>query len=56
MTIAETEKQLIYATLIQTKDNRTQAANILGVSVRTLRNKLHIYEEEGDTAFTVAQL
>ncbi len=56
MTIAETEKQLIYATLTQTKDNRTQAANILGVSVRTLRNKLHQYEEEGDTAFTINQV
>ncbi len=53
MTIAEVEKQLIFSTLKRTRDNRTQAADILGISVRTLRNKLHQYEESGDTPFIV---
>jgi DNA-binding NtrC family response regulator len=44
MTIAEMERQLIYKTLSETKQNRTQAAKILGISIRTLRNKLHEYE------------
>ena len=53
MTIAEVEKQLIISTLKRTKDNRTMAADILGISVRTLRNKLHQYEQSGDTPFLV---
>tara|TARA_B100001123_G_C15345850_1_gene1037096 strand:+ start:6215 stop:7597 length:1383 start_codon:yes stop_codon:yes gene_type:complete len=53
MTIAEVEKQLIFSTLKRTRDNRTQAADILGISVRTLRNKLHQYEKSGDTPFIV---
>lgn len=43
VTIAEMEKQLIFKTLDETKQNRTQAAKILGISIRTLRNKLHEY-------------
>ncbi len=46
ISIAEMEKRLIYNTLKSTKNNRTQAANILDISVRTLRNKLHQYEKE----------
>ena len=53
MTIAEVEKQLIFSTLKRTRDNRTHAADILGISVRTLRNKLHQYEKSGDTPFIV---
>lgn len=44
MSIPEMEKRLIIKTLRQTKNNRTEAARILGVSTRTLRNKLHQYE------------
>ncbi|MCK5519797.1 MAG: sigma-54-dependent Fis family transcriptional regulator, partial [Candidatus Marinimicrobia bacterium] len=44
MTVAEMEKILIYNTLKKTNNNRTQAADILQISVRTLRNKLHEYE------------
>lgn len=55
MTIAEMEKKLIFTTLSRTNDNRTQTAEILGVSVRTLRNKLHQYENEGDSTFTVSE-
>jgi DNA-binding NtrC family response regulator len=39
--IGEAEKVLIAAALEQTEGNRTQAAKLLGVSVRTLRNKLN---------------
>ncbi len=44
--IAEMEKRLVYNALKRTNNNRTQAAKILGISVRTLRNKLHQYENE----------
>jgi DNA-binding NtrC family response regulator len=47
-TIAELEKQAIRAALRQTEGNRTQAAGLLGISIRTLRNKLQEYREAGD--------
>ena len=47
-TIANLEKQAIKAALIQTEGNRTQAAAVLGISIRTLRNKLQEYREAGD--------
>ncbi len=46
MTIAEMEKQMIFDTLEKTGNNRTEAAKILGITTRTLRNKLHQYESE----------
>jgi two-component system response regulator FlrC len=39
------EEQLIFTTLEQTNNNRTLAAKLLGISVRTLRNKLKLYRE-----------
>lgn len=42
------EKQAIRAALRQTNGNRTQAAAELGISIRTLRNKLQEYRESGD--------
>jgi len=42
------EKQAIRAALRQTGGNRTQAAAELGISIRTLRNKLQEYREAGD--------
>ena len=42
-TLAEIEKRHILATVEHCKGNRTQAAKALGVSIRTLRNKLHEY-------------
>jgi DNA-binding NtrC family response regulator len=42
-TLAEIEKRHILATLDECKGNRTHAAKLLGVSIRTLRNKLHEY-------------
>lgn len=44
----EVEKQLIFETLKETSGNRTKAADILGISIRTLRNKLNEYREAGE--------
>lgn len=43
MTVSEAEKLLIMKTLEHTAQNRTKAAKLLGISIRTLRNKLHEY-------------
>lgn len=43
VTLYELEKQHIFATLERCRNNRTQAAKALDISVRTLRNKLHEY-------------
>ena len=43
VTLHELEKQHIFATLERCRNNRTQAAKALDISVRTLRNKLHEY-------------
>ncbi|WP_297802032.1 sigma-54 dependent transcriptional regulator, partial [uncultured Brevundimonas sp.] len=48
-TVAEMEKTLILDTLNHCLGNRTHAANILGISIRTLRNKLNEYAEQGTT-------
>ena len=46
-TVAAMEQQLIIDTLEHCFGNRTHAANILGISIRTLRNKLKEYTEAG---------
>jgi DNA-binding protein Fis len=46
MTVSQVERELIFKTLEHTHDNRTQAAHLLGISIRTLRNKLHEYRME----------
>jgi len=45
LTLKETEKRLIFETLEKVKGNRTRASEILGVSVRTIRNKLNEYKQ-----------
>jgi DNA-binding NtrC family response regulator len=46
-TVADVERELIIDTLKHCFGNRTHAANILGISIRTLRNKLRQYNDEG---------
>jgi two-component system response regulator FlrC len=46
-TIEAVEKDMILDTLCRSKGNRSQAAAVLGISIRTLRNKLHEYERNG---------
>jgi len=47
-TVAEVEKELILDTLDHCLGNRTHASNILGISIRTLRNKLNQYADNGE--------
>ena len=51
-TVADVERELIIDTLQHCLGNRTHAANILGISIRTLRNKLKVYGNQG---FSVPQ-
>lgn len=46
-TVSDMERDLILETLSHCLGNRTHAANILGISIRTLRNKLKEYSEAG---------
>ncbi len=45
VTLREMEQHLIFQALDETSGNRTHAAKLLGISVRTLRNKLHEYRQ-----------
>jgi transcriptional regulator with GAF, ATPase, and Fis domain len=47
VTLQEMERRLILRSLDQTAGNRTQASRLLGISVRTLRNKLNEYRKQG---------
>ncbi|MDD0852642.1 sigma 54-interacting transcriptional regulator [Halobacteriovorax sp. GB3] len=51
MSLKEAERLLIKKALIHTSENRTQAAKILGVSIRTLRNKINEYRNSGNAYF-----
>lgn len=51
MSLKEAERLLIKKALVHTSENRTQAAKILGVSIRTLRNKINEYRNEGNSYF-----
>ena len=46
MTVAEAERRLIHETLSFTENNKTRAAEMLGISLKTLHNKLKEYEVE----------
>ena len=45
--VADVERDLILATLRETGGNRTRAAHLLGIAIRTLRNKINLYATEG---------
>jgi DNA-binding NtrC family response regulator len=45
--IDEVERQMIMRTLRKTKNNKTRAAELLGISLKTLHNKLNLYRERG---------
>ena len=51
MSLKDAERLLIKKALVFTSENRTQAAKILGVSIRTLRNKINEYRSEGTVYF-----
>lgn len=46
-TVGEIERELVLQTLARCSGNRTRAARVLGVSVRTLRNKIRQYAADG---------
>ena len=46
-TVAEVERDLILETLRHCLGNRTRTAAVLGISIRTLRNKLNDYAAKG---------
>jgi DNA-binding NtrC family response regulator len=50
ISLADVEKRHILAALEKTKQNRTHAAKLLGISIRTLRNKLNQYGVKGKDA------
>ncbi|MBF0274737.1 MAG: sigma-54-dependent Fis family transcriptional regulator [Nitrospinae bacterium] len=50
ITVYEMEKKLINVTLEDLQGNRTKAADVLGISIRTLRNKLNEYRDEHASA------
>ena len=45
--LEEVERQMIMRTLHKTKNNKTRAAELLGISLKTLHNKLNLYRERG---------
>ncbi|GAB1717100.1 MAG: response regulator receiver domain protein (CheY-like) [Nitrobacter sp.] len=46
-TVTDVERELVLQTLARCDGNRTRAARVLGVSVRTLRNKIRQYVADG---------
>ncbi len=50
ITIQEMERRLIHATLKKVGGNRTKAASLLGISIRTLRNKLNEYTRDSQNS------
>ena len=47
--LAEIEQRIILSTLARFEGNRTRSAEALGISLRTLRNRLRDYREQGIT-------
>ena len=48
-TLAAVECELILRTLRHYKGNRTHAAKVLGISVRSLRDRIRFYRDEGES-------
>lgn len=48
LSLEEIERKHILSTLENTDGNRTQAAKLLGISIRTLRNKISAYRSDGE--------
>ena len=46
-TVEEIERELVLQTLARCDGNRTRAARVLGLSVRTMRNKIRQYSADG---------
>jgi DNA-binding NtrC family response regulator len=46
LSLRDMEQKVILGALEKTQGNRTHAAKVLGISIRTLRNKLHEYRQE----------
>ena len=46
-TIDHVERELVLHTLVRCNGNRTRAARMLGLSIRTLRNKIRVYAADG---------
>jgi DNA-binding NtrC family response regulator len=46
MRVEDAERRLIELTLEHTRENKTRAADMLGISVKTLHNKLAKYKGE----------
>ncbi len=46
--LAEAERELILATLDECGGNKSSAAKVLGISLKTLYNRLHAYSAEAD--------
>ena len=45
--VADVERVLVLRTLASCNGNRTHAARALGISVRTLRNRIRLYADHG---------
>jgi DNA-binding NtrC family response regulator len=53
-TVDEIERELVLQTLARCDGNRTRAARVLGISVRTLRNKVRQYSARGNEVTAIA--
>jgi DNA-binding NtrC family response regulator len=49
MTVSEAERRLILETLTSSQNNKTRAAELLGISLKTLHNKLKDYESQSQS-------
>jgi len=53
--LEEVERQMLMRTLQKTKGNKTRAAELLGISLKTLHNKMNLYRERGQLDEEVPQ-